>query len=77
MAYVDPAGEERVFFGECRGRLSGERRGTRGFGYDPAFVPEEADGRTMAELSETEKDRISHRGRAIRSLAAWLAARMQ
>jgi XTP/dITP diphosphohydrolase len=75
LAYVDPGrGIERVFFGECRGRLSVQRRGSRGFGYDPAFLPDE-DGqhRTMAELSDLEKDRISHRGRALRALAAWLS----
>jgi XTP/dITP diphosphohydrolase len=75
LAYVEPAGgEERVFIGECRGRLAESPRGSGGFGYDPAFVPDE-DGqyRTMAELSDEEKDEISHRGRAIRALVAWLA----
>lgn len=74
LAYVDPSsGLERVFFGECRGRLAATRRGSRGFGYDPAFLPDEAgDSRTMAELTDAEKDRISHRGHAVRALAAWL-----
>jgi XTP/dITP diphosphohydrolase len=73
VAYVDPAsGEERVFFGECRGRLAPERRGVRGFGYDPAFLPDEDGGtRTMSELSEAEKDAISHRGHAVRAFAQW------
>jgi XTP/dITP diphosphohydrolase len=74
LAYVDPAGgEERLFFGECRGRLASAPRGSGGFGYDPAFVPDE-DGqeRTMAELRDEEKDEISHRGRALRALVAWL-----
>jgi XTP/dITP diphosphohydrolase len=75
LAYVDPErGEERVFFGECRGRLAAERRGSRGFGYDPAFVPDEdGQARTMSELTEQEKDAISHRGRAVRAFAAWFA----
>jgi len=74
LAYVDPSGgEEHVFFGECRGRLAAERRGSRGFGYDPAFLPDEdGSGRTMAELSDEEKDRISHRGRAVEALVRWL-----
>jgi XTP/dITP diphosphohydrolase len=74
LAYVDPAGDdERVFFGDCRGRRSCERRGTRGFGYDPVFLPEEdRQHRTMAELTDTEKDEISHRGHAVRALAEWL-----
>jgi XTP/dITP diphosphohydrolase len=73
LAYVDPSnGAEHVFFGECRGRLAAEVRGARGFGYDPAFLPEDVDdGRTMAELSDEEKDRISHRGRAVRALLEW------
>ncbi len=70
------SGEERVFFGECTGRLAGSPRGTGGFGYDPAFLPDEyPDGRTMAELSDAEKDAISHRGRAARALADWLVER--
>jgi XTP/dITP diphosphohydrolase len=74
LAYVDPsAGEERVFFGECRGRLSAARRGSGGFGYDPVFLPDgNGDNRTMAELTDEEKDAISHRGRAARALISWL-----
>ncbi len=74
VAYVDPAaGEERLFFGECTGTLARAAHGTGGFGYDPAFLPDEyPDGRTMAELSDEEKDAISHRGRAVRALTEWL-----
>ncbi len=77
VAYVDPrVDEERLFFGECTGTLAEVPRGTGGFGYDPAFLPDEyPDGRTMAELSDQEKDTISHRGRAIRALGAWLRGR--
>jgi XTP/dITP diphosphohydrolase len=78
LAYVDPAsGFERVFYGECHGRLAASPRGSGGFGYDPAFLPDElidGDGRTMAELSDEEKDLISHRGRAARALMEWLQA---
>jgi XTP/dITP diphosphohydrolase len=74
VAYVDPgADEERLFVGECTGTLAGSARGSGGFGYDPAFLPDEyPDGRTMAELSDAEKDKISHRGRAVRAFAEWL-----
>jgi XTP/dITP diphosphohydrolase len=74
LAYVDPvAGVEKLVFGECVGTRAAEPRGSGGFGYDPAFVPVEFDdGRTMAELSDAEKDEISHRGRAARALARWL-----
>jgi XTP/dITP diphosphohydrolase len=77
VAYVHPtANLERVFEGRCAGRLAAAPRGERGFGYDPAFVPEEGpDELTMAELSDRQKDAISHRGRAARALFAWLAGR--
>jgi XTP/dITP diphosphohydrolase len=74
VAYVNPeSGEERVFFGDCRGRLARERRGTAGFGYDPVFIPDATgDNRTMAELTDAEKDAISHRGHAVRAFTRWL-----
>lgn len=74
LAFVDPAREvEEVFFGYCGGRLAASPRGEAGFGYDPAFVPDEVgDGRTMAELKDAEKDAISHRGRAAAAFLSWL-----
>jgi XTP/dITP diphosphohydrolase len=62
-----PDGEERHAEGTCEGALVTKPRGTRGFGYDPIFVPAGWDP-TMAELTDEEKDRISHRGRALRAL---------
>jgi XTP/dITP diphosphohydrolase len=77
LAYVDPAtGAERVFEGRCRGRLAADPAGDGGFGYDPAFLPDDGPaGLTMAQLSAAQKDSISHRGRAARELAAWLTQR--
>jgi XTP/dITP diphosphohydrolase len=74
LAYVNPStGEERVFFGDCRGRMARERAGSNGFGYDPVFVPDATgDNRTMAELTDDEKDAISHRGHAVRALLRWI-----
>jgi len=74
LAYVNPStGEERVFFGDCRGRMARQRAGTNGFGYDPVFVPDATgDNRTMAELTDEEKDAISHRGHAVRALLRWI-----
>jgi XTP/dITP diphosphohydrolase len=73
MAYAEPDGEVRTFEGACTGTLAADARGSGGFGYDPAFLPDDrGDGRTMAELSDAEKDAISHRGRAARALLAWL-----
>lgn len=86
LAWVDPeADEEHVVFGECRGTLAARVAGEGGFGYDPAFLPEpgadaqslsgSASALTMAELTDAEKDAISHRGRAVRALLQWLAER--
>jgi XTP/dITP diphosphohydrolase len=76
IALVDPAiGEERTFEGRCTGTMAPAPRGTGGFGYDPIFVPDDrGDGRTMAELTQAEKDAISHRGRAARALLEHLRA---
>ena len=69
LAMVHPGGSETVVEGRCEGELTHEPRGSGGFGYDPAFVPDDYDdGCTMAELSTEEKDAISHRGRAARAL---------
>jgi XTP/dITP diphosphohydrolase len=71
-ALVLPDGREWTVEGDMRGRLVRSPRGTGGFGYDPIFV---ADGekRTNAELSPAQKDAISHRGKAFRSLATVIA----
>jgi XTP/dITP diphosphohydrolase len=75
IAYVDPASDaEHLFEGRCTGRLAAEPRGEGGFGYDPAFLPDDGPSEvTMAELSDEQKDAISHRGRAARALLEWLA----
>jgi XTP/dITP diphosphohydrolase len=74
LAYVDlEAGEERLFCGYCPGRMAPSPRGSGGFGYDPVFIPQATgDTRTMAELSDEEKDSLSHRGDAARHLLSWL-----
>jgi XTP/dITP diphosphohydrolase len=75
IAYVQPGGAEHVVVGRCTGTLAAGPRGDGGFGYDPAFVPDDlSDGRTMAEISQEEKDAISHRGRAARGLLGLLSA---
>lgn len=80
IALVDDGGEEQTFEGRCAGTLIAEPRGEGGFGYDPAFVPDDTgpgDERTMAELGAAEKHAISHRGRAARLLADRLGAEAQ
>ena len=77
LALVEEDGSEHVFEGRCEGRLIEEPRGEGGFGYDPAFVPDATgpdDDRTMSELSQAEKNEISHRGVAARLLAEHLGA---
>ncbi|RSN33086.1 non-canonical purine NTP pyrophosphatase, RdgB/HAM1 family [Amycolatopsis sp. WAC 01416] len=70
-ALVVPGGDETVVRGEWRGSLIRERRGANGFGYDPIFVPE-GETRTSAELEPSEKDGLSHRGKALRALVGEL-----
>jgi XTP/dITP diphosphohydrolase len=65
-------GEEHFFEGVSKGRILAEQKGARGFGYDPVFVPEEED-RTFAELSLEEKNRFSHRRRAVDQLVLFLS----
>ena len=76
LAYVEPGGDAHLVEGRCEGTLAHEPRGDGGFGYDPAFVPADRDDElTMSELSQHDKDAISHRGRAARELLAWLDGR--
>lgn len=70
IALVDSEGNEQVFSGVCRGRIGTEPRGEKGFGYDPVFVS--GDGRTFAEMDSMTKHRMSHRGRALEALRAYL-----
>lgn len=76
LAYVSGTGEETVHVGECHGTLAARPSGVHGFGYDPVFLPAagEGGGRTMAELTDVEKDAISHRGIAARRLLDALSA---
>jgi XTP/dITP diphosphohydrolase len=69
VALSSPDGQ-RIYRAEGRvdGTIAEAPRGTNGFGYDPLFLPRETPGRTLAELDSTEKNRLSHRGRALQSL---------
>ena len=68
-------GEPRFFEGTCEGSIARGKRGNGGFGYDPVFLPDAYPGRTLAEVSEEEKNAVSHRGGAVRAMAAWLKSR--
>jgi XTP/dITP diphosphohydrolase len=72
LVLLAPDGRELVTEGVVEGVIAEARSGVEGFGYDPVFVPSEGDGRTFARMTRAEKAAISHRGRALRSLAASL-----
>ena len=65
-------GKEYLFEGVVEGEILKEKSGTEGFGYDPIFAPEGKGGISFAEMSAEEKNLISHRGRAMAKLVAWL-----
>ena len=64
MALVSPTGEQVLAEGYMYGAITHQRRGERGFGYDPLFVPD-GETRTVAELTDEEKNAISHRANAL------------
>jgi XTP/dITP diphosphohydrolase len=72
IGYCRPGGKALVFPGEVAGRISEDIRGNAGFGYDPVF---EVNGRTFGEMGEDEKNKLSHRYRALVNFAEWLKAR--
>ena len=65
-------GEVKMFEGALEGVISREKSGNGGFGYDPIFIADEFPGLTLADISEEEKNAISHRGKALRAMAQWL-----
>lgn len=71
---VWPDGRELVVQGVCEGTIAETERGERGFGYDPLFVPADGDGRTFAEMTDAQKNDVSHRAHAFRALLAALPA---
>lgn len=68
VVLIDERGEATWACGTCEGQIAFNPKGTAGFGYDPVFLPDEAAGYTMAELSLLEKNAISHRGKALTAL---------
>jgi XTP/dITP diphosphohydrolase len=70
-----PDGREIAVEGVCRGTIADRELGDRGFGYDPIFVPDDGDGRSFSEMSDIEKNQISHRARALHALLEALQGR--
>jgi XTP/dITP diphosphohydrolase len=71
MALAFPDGSVKTFLGYVEGRIGHEPKGATGFGYDPVFIPKNYKT-TFAEMSGGEKDQLSHRGKALMKLAAFL-----
>ena len=67
-------GKIHMFEGTLEGVIARTKSGNGGFGYDPIFIADEYPGLTLADISEEQKNEISHRGKALRAMAAWLAA---
>ena len=65
-------GKIKMFEGTLEGEIAREKSGNGGFGYDPIFIADEYPGLTLADISEDEKNAISHRGKALRAMAQWL-----
>ena len=65
-------GKVKMFEGTLEGVIAREKSGNGGFGYDPIFIADEYPGLTLADISEDEKNAISHRGKALRAMAQWL-----
>jgi len=64
-------GREYYFEGICNGRITGERKGNNGFGYDPVFIPD-GSNKTFAEMDMAEKNKFSHRKKAMEKLISFL-----
>jgi len=65
-------GRKHFFEGSLEGTIAYEKSGNGGFGYDPIFIADEYPGMTLADITEEQKNEISHRGKALRAMAAWL-----
>jgi XTP/dITP diphosphohydrolase len=71
IAFANPEGKCKTFTGYVKGIIGNKQKGFNGFGYDPVFYPEGKD-KTFAEMTDQEKDRLSHRGRAMKKLYNYL-----
>ncbi len=68
-------GEKHYFDGTLEGEIARHKSGNGGFGYDPVFLPDEFPGQTLADITEEQKNGISHRGKALRAMAEYLKGR--
>ena len=70
--YFKPNDEIVIFEGRVNGKVSTGLRGSQGFGFDPIFIPDEMPDKTFGELTTQEKNKLSHRGRALGKLISYL-----
>jgi XTP/dITP diphosphohydrolase len=71
-AFSAPGGRTMCFVGSVTGHIGLRARGTGGFGFDPIFIPIKGDGRTLAQMTVKEKNRLSHRAASFRKFSKWL-----
>ena len=71
IAYISPKEDVKVFMGIVEGRIAKEARGESGFGFDPIFEPNGGGGKTFAEMTIDEKNKLSHRSKALKKFAQW------
>ena len=72
ISFTDALGKDNYFEGSVEGIITKDFRGTNGFGYDPVFEPVEGGGKTFAEMTSDEKNRISHRARAMKKFLEFI-----
>lgn len=75
ITLITDDGDKHYFEGTLEGKIAYARSGSGGFGYDPVFIPDEYPDKTLADISEEEKNAISHRGKALRAMADFLASK--
>lgn len=75
VSYCEPETKLHIFSGRARGSITSKQKGSHGFGFDPIFIPELGDGRTFAEMSTVEKNKYSHRAKAIGKFLKWYVQR--
>lgn len=73
IVFIDEDGTEVNAWGTCEGSIGFEAAGSGGFGYDPYFISADYPGQTLAQVSAEQKDKISHRGKALRELVSKLS----
>lgn len=73
VGFCTPGGKPKCFAGTVVGRIDLRSRGAEGFGFDPIFIPKNGDGRSFAQMSVEEKNRISHRAASFRRFSGWLS----